>query len=318
MAIESLVDDFLRSVARRYTPDTLKSYTTWTTSWQISLGERANRPETWSVRDVEGWQESLAERLSPSSQATAAACLRGLLKWAVRHDRPVKQTLWMTVDRPKIPRLLPRPLPADHLTRLLLYLKPRRTHAPLTYWRDRALVYYLLTTGARVSEVLQVDVDEIGNAPAMVRQKGGGMKALFAAPSAQEAIWDYLRHRDDNHPALWITTTDNQPVRAMSSEAVRRMCHRLAEQVGIRPFTTHQLRHTCATELLDAGVAPEVVAAHLGHHGLGSLAGYGEIRLGRRAEAVAAMEARVAGVALRPPGVAGVVLKAGRRRTPLV
>lgn len=318
MAIESLVDDFLRWVSRQYTPSTLKGYTTWVTDWQLYLGDRANIPQSWTVRDVEGWQEQLAERLAPSSRATAAACLRGLLKWAVRHDRPVKENLWMTVDRPKIPRLLPRPLPAQNLTRLLTYLRPRRKHAPLSYWRDRALVFYLLGTAARVSEALQVSVDDVGEAPAMVRQKGGAMKVLFAPPVCQEAIWDYLRHRSDNHPALWITTTDNQPVRAMSSEAVRRMCHRLARQVGVPPFTTHQLRHTAATELLDAHVAPEVVAAHLGHSGMGSLAGYGEIRLGRRAEAVAALQARIAGEQMRPPNVAGVVLKAGRRRVRLV
>lgn len=314
-----VIDDYLAYVRRTFTADTHRSYSVWMGTWRDHLGDRAGEPSSWTAHDVEGWQQDLMERLAPSSQAMTAAILRSLIRWAVRHDRGVAAKLLEAVETPRVPAPEPRPLPAPDLDRILSYLRPRRRHAPLSFWRDRALVFYLLTTGARVSEVLQVDIADIGDAPAMVRQKGGRMKSLFCPPAVQEAIWEYVRRRDDDHPALWISIVPGHKPQAMSAGAVRSMCLRLAKLAGVKPFSTHRLRHTCATELLDAGVAWEVIQAHLGHRpGSRSLAGYAEIRQRRRSEVLEVMQRRIASPKIRPPKVAGVAIKAGRRRTPLV
>lgn len=171
--------------------------------------------------------------------------------------------------------------------------------------------FYMVTTGARVSEVLSLELEDLSLSAPVVRQKGGSQKSLFAPGIATAAVLDYVRRRTDNDAALWVTH-GNPPVRRLEAPGVREQWHQLADHLGIPRFTTHQLRHTCATELLDAGVPPEVVAAHLGHHGLASLAGYGEVRLGRRQLAVAAMEKRFG--AQRAPGQQFVVIKGGGGR----
>lgn len=310
--VESLADDFLRAGAGRFTAGTLKSYGWALRRWERYLGDRAADPSSWTILDVEGWQVDLVESgLNANSRQLAAAALRSLLKWAARHDRPVRAELHFAVDTVKRPRLLPRPIPPADLDRILAHFAKHRPKAPLVWWRDRALFLYMLSTGARVSEVLQLDADQLPQG-AVVRQKGGSQKVLFTTDQALQAIAEYMARRTDNHPALWVTCVSNRPIRALTDYSVRVIWKRLSDQLGITSFTTHQLRHSCATELMDAGVPVEVIQKHLGHRNLATLAGYAELRMGRRQEAVEAMEKRLG--AVKRPGQRFVAIKGGRGR----
>jgi integrase len=182
----------------------------------------------------------------------------------------------------------PRPIAKADLEIIKAYLLPRRPHMGIVALRDRALFFYLLTTGARVSEALQVRRDDL-DAP-VVRQKGGSEKVLLMPPGAHELIDDYLRARIDREPWLWITHKTNAPITRLGAPGVREVWRKLAKKLGITPWTTHQLRHTCATELLEAGVPELVIAEHLGHHGLASLHIYGQVRDKQRQAAVAVMD----------------------------
>lgn len=317
MTESTLVEDFLRAGGIRFADNTLRSYAWALRDWQRFIDGRGHAdPASWEPRDVEAWQAHLVDReLAATTRQLAGSALRSCLKWAARHDRAVRADLYLTVDKVKKPRLIPRPIPPADLDRILAHYAKLRPRAPLVWWRDRALFLYLLSTGARVNEALQLDADQLPQG-AIVRQKGGGEKVLFTTDVAMGAIADYMRRRRDNHPALWITCISNRPVAALDPHGVRRIWVRLAAQLGITPFTTHQVRHTTATELMDAGVAPEVIAKHLGHKGLASLGGYAELRMGRRREAIDALERRI-GSDMKQPGQRFVAVKGGRRRVDL-
>jgi Phage integrase family len=111
------------------------------------------------------------------------------------------------------------------------------------------------------------------------------------------AVETYLSTRTDVLPWLWVGLTRGRAENRLTAEGVRHICVRLARQVGIPHFSPHQLRHTSATSLLDAGVQESVIANHLGHHGLGTLQNYAEVRPKRRAEALSAMQAALGGQA---------------------
>jgi integrase len=89
-----------------------------------------------------------------------------------------------------------------------------------------------------------------------------------------------------------------EPAALRKGKGVREIWRKLARKLDIAPWTTHQLRHTCATELLEAGVPELVIAEHLGHHGLGSLHIYGQVRERQRQQAVDVM-----GELIRPGSV---------------
>jgi len=123
-----------------------------------------------------------------------------------------------------------------------------------------------------------------------VRQKGGSEKRLMAPPAAMEMLHDYLKARADDSPWAWISHRSNAPLHRLTPAGVREIWHKLARKAGVKYWTTHQLRHTGATELLDAGVPELVIAEHLGHHGLATLHNYSQVRQKQRQQAVDVME----------------------------
>jgi site-specific recombinase XerD len=271
------------------------------------------------LEDIEAWEDHLrttggltGNGRAPRSQQMARAALRQCLKFASHRGLQLDPAIFDGFSAMRVPRGLPRPLAPVHVDRITAYLSPRRPKADLRYYRMRAMWFYMVSTGARVSEVLSLDRDDLDSGAPVVTQKGGGQKVLFAPEFAQTCLWDYLQRRQDDHPAVFLSH-GNPPHHRLEPSGVREMWHRLADDLGIPRFTTHQLRHTCATELLDAGVPVDVVAKHLGHRGMHTIANYAEVRMGRRQAAVDAMQERLGG-ALKPAGQNVVAIRNGRGR----
>lgn len=313
MSWDAIVSDYLAVLGRRgRSAGTIRAYRFALHDFERFLTRESLDIASAEPSDVEHWQDDQIRRgLSARSRQLSASAVRSALRWAAQRGA-CDPSLSRAVETPRAPRLLPRPLSTADVERIRAYLHPRRPRANLMYWRTRALFFYAVTTGARISEILSVDREDLALEAVVVTQKGGSEKALFAPPVAMEAVADYLRHRCDAHPALFVSH-GNPPTRRLTAIGAREAWHQLADQLRIERFTTHQLRHTCATELLEAGVPAEVVAAHLGHHGLGSLTGYGEVRRGRRQLAVEAMETRL-GRNVMAPGQRFVAVKGGKGR----
>lgn len=288
--LDQVMEDFERSMLRRaLSPATVRTY-----RWALSdlftglhaIGIRDIRQLT--REHLEDWQDHMQEESwRPRTRSIAITACRQLIKWSSE-----RQLLDIHLERAlvhvKTPDGRPRPIPHPDLEVIKAYLLPRRPRMRLVALRDRALFFYLLTTGARVSEALQVRRDDFETP--VVRQKGGSEKMLMLPPSTAEMVREYLRGRIDDQPWLWVTHKTNAPMRRLGPPGVREVWQKLARKLGLKPWTTHQLRHTCATELLAAGIPELAIAEHLGHHGLGSLHIYGQVREKQRLQAVAVME----------------------------
>jgi integrase/recombinase XerD len=288
---DQVLEDFERAMLRRQlSPATVRTYR-WAMQDLFGGMREAGLTDIRELtRDMlEDWQDTMGERKwRPRSRSLAITAARQLIRWAAERDL-VDFRLEKALARVKTPDGRPRPIKKPDLEKIKAYLLPRRAHMNIVALRDRALFFYLLTTGARVSEALQVRRDDI-EAP-VVRQKGGSEKVLLMPPQAQELVEDYLRARRDESPWLWVSHKSNAPMTRLGPPGVREIWRKLARKLGIPFWTTHQLRHTCATELLEAGVPELVIAEHLGHHGLASLHIYGQVRDKQRQGAVDVMGA---------------------------
>ena len=241
-----------------------------------------------TTEDIEAFQDSLvASGKSRQSQRLASTSLRSLLEYAAA-KRLAPAELHLAVARVRVPRGQPRPISEGDLRKLLLYLLPRRPRMTAQVARDRALFLYLLGSSARVSEVLQLTQRDFEQA--WVIQKGGGQQMLLSPPIVVEAVKEYLALRTDASEFLWVTFDSNRPVRRITATGVLSIWERLARLVGVPHFTTHQIRHTAASVLLDEGVQESVIAAHLGHSDLTTLANYARTSPRRRQEALTAMQ----------------------------
>jgi site-specific recombinase XerD len=119
--------------------------------------------------------------------------------------------------------------------------------------RDRALLAFYVSTGARASELLGVTLDRVdpGEQRIGVRRKGSGRLQWLPA-SADAFVWlrlyEQQAQRPEGEPALWLTR--RRPVRALTYSATRRMLQRANAAVGTE-WTLHDLRHTAAQRMID-------------------------------------------------------------------
>lgn len=146
--------------------------------------------------------------------------------------------------RQKLPERLPRSLP-DHLFDALF--------AVMGSDRDRALLAFYVSTGARASELLGVTVDRVdpGEQRIGVHRKGSGRLQWLPA-SADAFVWLrlYEEHagRTEGERALWLTR--RRPIRALTYSATRRVLQRANASLGTE-WTLHDLRHTAAQRMID-------------------------------------------------------------------
>jgi integrase/recombinase XerD len=170
------------------------------------------------------------------------------------------------VARPRLPRSLPRPLPADDVRRLL-EAPDATTPAGL---RDRAILELLYGSGLRISELTGLDVDDVDPEAGSVRVlgKGGKEREVPVGSFARDAVAAYLTR---GRPALAGASSRGALfLNARGGRLSRQSCARLlaghVRRAGIdRRVTLHTLRHSFATHLLEGGADVRVVQELLGH-----------------------------------------------------
>lgn len=207
--------------------------------------------------------------LSATSAARAVVAARGWHKFCVLEglapDDPAR-----AVRPPRQDQRLPKAISTDEVERLLDAASLGDGPVPL---RDRALLELLYSTGARISEAVGLDVDDLDLTPgrAAVRLFGKGRKERVVPVGAYavEALESYLVR---SRPALATAgrggsrvflNTRGAPLSRQSAWAV---LHTAAERAGLpAAVSPHTLRHSFATHLLSGGADVRVVQELLGH-----------------------------------------------------
>jgi integrase/recombinase XerD len=208
---------------------------------------------------------------APSSVARHVVSVRNLHAFAadegVTPSNPAAD-----VSPPKIPQRLPKALTVDAVARIL-DAPDRRDVVGL---RDAALLELLYATGARVSEVCDLDVDEVrvalDNPDAGLRLlgKGGKERIVPLGSYAARALDDYLVR---SRPALAEKVVRgahalflNLLGRRLSRQSAWAIIRSAAAVAGVtEEVSPHSLRHSFATHLLDGGADLRVVQELLGH-----------------------------------------------------
>ena len=143
-----------------------------------------------------------------------------------------------------MPERIPRHLPDRLFDELFATLRSDR---------DRALLAFYVSTGARAAELLGVTVDRVspGDQRIGVHRKGSGRLQWLPA-SADAFVWLrlYEQHarRPDGEAALWLT--QRRPIRPLTYPAARRMLQRANDALGTA-WTLHDLRHTAAQRMVE-------------------------------------------------------------------
>jgi integrase len=153
----------------------------------------------------------------------------------------------------------------------------------------------LLSTGARISEILRLDRRDWKPDRMWVVGKGDRERVVQVTDKARLAVQEYLTARVDHSPALFIgfqPASKAAGSNRLTIAGAQHVCRQLAQRFGIPAFHPHQLRHTLGTLLQETMGDAWLTAETLGHRGLASVSGYTKITDQRRHEAYEEMQRR--------------------------
>ncbi len=241
---------------------------------------------------IRGFLEQLAEQnYSPATMARKIATLRSYYKWS--HKQGVTETNPMTLIRtPKQVKRLPKVVSLEQIERLL----SAPNDAEVLGARDRAMLETLFSTGIRVSELVDLnfeDLDEAGEA-LLIRGKGKKERLVPLGAHALRALQHYVGkvRADRRFAAAWGEDTGervlfvNKHGGRISARSVRRKLDKYLRQVGLDPsISPHTLRHSFATHLLENGADLRSVQELLGHQSLSTTQVYTHLTTDRLREA---------------------------------
>ena len=205
--------------------------------------------------------------LSATSAARTVVAVRGFHKFCVR-DGLAEQDPAAAVKPPTPAKRLPKALPLSDVEDILEAAGAPGTPLAL---RDRALLEVLYGTGARISEAVGLDVDDVDTVDRTVLLRGKGSKERLVPVGsyALEAVEAYLTRA---RPGLVGARTPagamflNSRGGRLSRQSAWAVLVRTAERAGVtRDVSPHTLRHSFATHLLDGGADVRVVQELLGH-----------------------------------------------------
>ncbi|MBP5205041.1 tyrosine-type recombinase/integrase [Candidatus Saccharibacteria bacterium] len=208
-------------------------------------------------------------RLTPQTQAYHLIALRGFLKYLAR--RQIKSLDPSLVDLPKTHRPQVTFLHYDEVQAMLDEIDLDTE----TGLRDRAIIELLFSGGLRVSELCNLNRDDINleRKEFVVRGKGSKDRPIFIDDSAASRVKDYLCARHDSLPALFLNNSRNHgetdtkgDYRRLTPRSIQRIIEKYTRAAGItKHVTPHTLRHSFATDLLMNGADLRSVQSLLGH-----------------------------------------------------
>jgi len=179
------------------------------------------------------------------------------MRYLSREDRVVPELLLRKIYL-KLPQRLPRAIPAEDVMKLL---------SVVNHVRNRAIILLLLRTGMRIGEALNLqptDVDVNGRTVKIYEgEKNATGRVVYLSEDARQAVADWLKMRKAYKPYLFYSQGHNYLCYNSARVMFKKYLHKAG--LGDKGYTLHCLRHTCATELLNAGMRIECLQQLLGH-----------------------------------------------------
>ena len=289
---EHEVTDYLAYLqgVRNMSPNTVRSYETDLKAYCAWVRREGVRPHVVTHRQLRRYLAELSHAgYSSRTLNRHLSSIRGLYRWLVSQEL-VTADAAAALASPKIGRSLPRTMGDQDVRTLIDSCEAEGLEGP----RDRAFLELLYASGARISEISQLDVGDIDFSQAQVRLFGKGSKERVVPlyPQALEAVSGYVRNvrpqlvarkkGGERTSAIFVSTRGNR----MSAAALRSRFERQVRLAGLDgSITPHAMRHTYATELLSGGADLRSVQELLGHESLATTQIYTHLSVERLKEA---------------------------------
>lgn len=242
--------------------NTLKSYGG---AFRLFLGFLRDRGksqlEALTREDLEAFLEYEQDRgLKPLTVKTRLSLVKAFVRYLIDQEVVRPEVLSRSL-KIKVPELLPKAMDPEDVKKLLLVLH---------HVRNRAMILLLLRTGMRIGELLNTTVNDLNLKERKIvilqAEKTQVGRVVYFSDDAREALLGWLAERLPSKPKLFYAHSRD----SISYTAVRTQFHKYLAQAGLsqKGYSLHSLRHTFATELLNAGMRLECLQQLLGHTNL--------------------------------------------------
>ena len=256
------------TVERGLSSNTLSAYRADLNRFSITLEQKKLTEIEQVSADIiaEYISELTVMKLTPTTIARHFAALKGLFKFALKENL-IKSDPTVFISTPKLPSRLPKALSIAQLQELIKAVDKK----DLVGYRNLAIVEFMYGTGCRISELTELDIDELDLTERTVRLSGKGNKQRLVpiGEFAHAALNQYLVSARPNFVSGSTTDTAavfrNQRGGRLTRQGVWAILQKAATDAGIAGLTPHSLRHSFATHLLEGGADIRVVQELLGH-----------------------------------------------------
>ena len=213
-----------------------------------------------------------------ASLARKLASLRSFFRFLL-HEELVNTNPTETLRSPRLPKRLPRVLTKDDAAALMAF--PSES-SPLSLL-DRALLETMYSTGARVSEVVGINLNDLDEADGIVSLQGKGRKerlvpigdvALQAIREYRQSLKPTPRNRHPSSPMFL-----NHRGGRLTTRSVAKMVARYSSRLVSGAVSPHAIRHSYATHLLDEGADLRSIQELLGHASLSTTQKYTHVAM---------------------------------------
>jgi len=241
-------------------PRTLASSFTSVMFFLDSYGKSGKREiEKMERVDLEAFIEHEQDRgLRISTVRTRLACIIAFLHFLMEQEI-IPGSILKRGIKPKLPDVLPRAMSPTDVRKLLCVIDDIR---------DRALFLLLLRTGIRIGEALGLRLNDLDIRDRKVHlyegEKNSMGRVVYLSDDALFAIKLWLRRRDKNKEFVFYGRSQGH----LCYSTGRSLFVKYLKKAGLeqKGYTVHCLRHTFASELLNAGMRLECLQQLLGHH----------------------------------------------------
>ena len=254
------IEDYLRDQYRRNCrPNTLRNSLTSIAIFLLFIKKSGKTHlEEIAREDLYAFIEHEQDRgLKASTVKMRLRTVNAFLRYLIDNDtiRPDVLSKRMII---KVPDSLPRAIDPDDVKRLL---------SVIDHMRNRAMVLVLLRTGMRIGELLNTSVEDVNLKERKIEiyeaEKTHVGRIVYLSDDAVRALKAWFKVREPHKLFLFYANGRH----TMTYAAVRMMFVKYLNKAGLshKGYTLHCLRHTCASELLNAGMRLECVQQLLGH-----------------------------------------------------
>ncbi len=249
---------------------TVKAYSTDISQFSLHFEGNMVNLDKFEMRNY--FAKLKAQGVKNRSIARKISAIKDYAKYLVNHNFYTKEQLKSILQTklPTLPSRLPKAINHDIIEQIIEYIQAESCNLYKKSWqkqRDIAIISLIYTTGLRISEALNIKLQEFqqNNTYLTINGKGGKQRIVPIMPKISNIIKEYLAECEFCNEYLFSSNTGKKH----NPRIVQRNLENLRKALNLSEYITpHAFRHSCATVILNNGGEIRKIQELLGHSSL--------------------------------------------------